>query len=129
MGNSKYGIYGNYTNKYNKNDAVEIKKLSDIKLGKAYIKTVTKGEDIKEYEIEITSINKNSKLKNILFRITDKDLIDKTGGVVQGMSGSPIMQDGYLIGVVTHVLVDDVKSGYGVSIITMLNEGDKLVKE
>lgn len=125
--NTKYGIYGSYTNKYNINDAVEIKKLSDVHLGKAYIRTVTKGEEIKEYEIEITSINKNSKLKSISFKITDKDLLNKTGGVVQGMSGSPIMQDGYLIGAVTHVLVDDVKSGYGVSIVTMLNEGDKLV--
>ena len=126
--NTKYGIYGRYTKKYDLSDAVEIKKLSDVNLGKAYIRTVTKGEEIKDYEIEIASINKNSKLKSISFKITDSELIDKAGGIVQGMSGSPIMQDGYLIGAVTHVLVDDVKSGYGVSIITMLNEGDKLVK-
>lgn len=126
--NTKYGIYGRYNKKYDLSDAVEIKKLSDVNLGKAYIRTVTKGEEIKDYEIEITSINKNSKLKSISFKITDSELIDKAGGIVQGMSGSPIMQDGYLIGAVTHVLVDDVKSGYGVSIITMLNEGDKLVK-
>lgn len=125
--NTKYGIYGTYNKKYNINDAVEIKKLSEIKLGKAYIKTVTSGENIEEYEIEITNINKDSKLKSIAFKITDPKLLDKTGGVVQGMSGSPIMQDGYLIGAVTHVLIDDVKSGFGVSIITMLNEGDKLV--
>ena len=126
--NTKYGIYGNYQNKYNFSDAVEVKKLSEVKLGKAYIRTVTKGEEIKEYEIEITNINKDSKLKSISFTITDEELLNKTGGVVQGMSGSPIMQDGYLIGAVTHVLIDDVKSGYGVSIITMLNEGDKLVE-
>lgn len=126
--NTKYGIYGNYNKKYNIDDAVEIKKLSGINLGKAYIRTVTNGEDIKDYEIEITKINKDSKLKSISFKITDEELINKAGGIVQGMSGSPIMQDGYLIGAVTHVLVDDVKSGYGVSIITMLDEGDKLVK-
>ena len=125
--NTKYGIYGNYSKKYNLNDAVEIKKLNDINLGKAYIRTVTKGEDIKEYEINITKINKDSKLKSIAFEITDKELLNKAGGVVQGMSGSPIMQDGYLIGAVTHVLIDDVKSGYGVSIVTMLNEGDRIV--
>lgn len=125
--NTKYGIYGNYNKKYNIDDAVEIKKLSEINLGKAYIRTVTNGEDIKDYEIEITKINKDSKLKSISFKITDEELINKAGGIVQGMSGSPIMQDGYLIGAVTHVLVDDVKSGYGVSIITMLDEGDKLV--
>ncbi|MBR5662641.1 MAG: PDZ domain-containing protein [Bacilli bacterium] len=125
--NTKYGIYGMYSSKYDIDDAVEVKGLSDIKLGKAYIRTVTKGEEVKDYEIEITKINKDSKLKSIAFKITDKELLEKTGGVVQGMSGSPIMQDGYLIGAVTHVLIDDVKSGYGVSIITMLNEGDKLV--
>ena len=126
--NTKYGIYGNYENKYNLNEAIDIKKLSEINLGKAYIRTVTKGEEIKNYEIEITSINKNSKLKSISFKITDEELLDKAGGIVQGMSGSPIIQDGYLVGAVTHVLIDDVKSGYGVSIVTMLNEGDKLKK-
>ena len=125
--NTKYGIYGMYSSKYDIDDAVEVKGLSDIKLGKAYIRTVTKGEEVKDYEIEITKINKDSKLKSIAFKITDKELLDKAGGVVQGMSGSPIMQDGYLIGAVTHVLIDDVKSGYGVSIVTMLNEGDRIV--
>ena len=125
--NTKYGIYGNYSKKFNIDDAVEVKKLSEVKLGKAYIRTVTKGEEVKEYEIEITNINKNSKLKSISFDVTDKELLDKTGGIVQGMSGSPIIQDGYLIGAVTHVIVDNVISGYGVSIITMLDEGDRLV--
>ena len=125
--NTKYGIYGEYNYKYNQDDGIEIKKLSDVKLGKAYIRTVTKGEEIKDYEIEITSINKNSKLKSIAFKITDQELLNKTGGIVQGMSGSPIIQDGYLIGAVTHVIVDSVANGYGVSIITMLDEGDKLL--
>ena len=127
--NSKYGIYGEYTSKYNLDDALEVRKLSDIKLGKAYIRTVTKGEEVKEYEIEITNINKDSKLKSISFNIVDKELLSKTGGIVQGMSGSPIIQDGYLVGAVTHVIVDNVTSGYGVSIITMLDEGDRLAKE
>ena len=76
----------------------------------------------------LKSNNKNSKLKSIAFKITDEELLNKTGGIVQGMSGSPIIQDGYLIGAVTHVLVDNVTNGYGVSIITMLDEGDKLVE-
>ena len=126
--NTKYGIYGSYDYKYDLEDSLEIKKLSEVNLGKAYIRTVTKGETIKDYEIEITSINKNSKLKSIAFKITDEELLNKTGGIVQGMSGSPIIQDGYLIGAVTHVLVDNVTNGYGVSIITMLDEGDKLVE-
>ena len=125
--NTKYGIYGNLNKNISSGDAIEIKKLSDVNLGKAYIRTVVNGEEIKEYEIEITDINKNSKLKSITFKITDEELLKQTGGIVQGMSGSPIIQDGYLIGAVTHVIVDDVTKGYGVSIITMLDEGDKLL--
>ncbi|MBO4601364.1 MAG: SpoIVB peptidase [Bacilli bacterium] len=127
--NTKYGIYGNLNKDISSGDAIEIKKLSDINLGKAYIRTVVNGEEIKEYEIEITDINKNSKLKSITFKITDEELLKQTGGIVQGMSGSPIIQDGYLIGAVTHVIVDDVTKGYGVSIITMLDEGDKLLNK
>ena len=124
--NSKYGIYGSYDKNSNK-DALEIKKLNDINLGKAYIRTVTKGEEVNDYEIEIISINKNDKYKSISFKVTDERLLKESGGIVQGMSGSPIIQDNYLVGAVTHVLIDDVTSGYGVSIITMLDEGDKLV--
>ena len=58
-------------------------------------------------------------------RITDPELLSLTGGIVQGMSGSPIVQNGKLIGAVTHVLIDDVTTGYGISIITMLKEGEK----
>ena len=128
--NSKYGIYGDITNfNIDNNDALPIKKIGEINLGKAYIRTVINKDVIKEYEIEITNINKSNKLKSISFKVTDKELLDKTGGIVQGMSGSPIIQDGYLIGVVTHVLIDDVTSGYAVSIVTMLDEGDKLYEK
>ena len=65
------------------------------------------------------------KIKNIYFEVTDEALLNKTGGIVQGMSGSPIVQNGKLIGAVTHVLIDDVTTGYGISIITMLEEGEK----
>ena len=127
--NSKFGIYGEYNEKYMKDELLEIRKLKDVKLGKAYIRTVTKGEEVKNYEIEITNINKNSKLKSISFKVTDEKLLKESGGIVQGMSGSPIIQDGYLIGAVTHVLVENVESGYGVSIITMLDEGDRLYEK
>ena len=62
-----------------------------------------------------------------MFEITDERLINKSGGIVQGMSGSPIIQDNKLIGVVNYVVVDDVKKGYGIFIETMLNEGDNLL--
>jgi len=125
--NTKYGIYGISNNEIKKGEAIQTKKLSEVNLGKAYIRTVINNEEIKDYEINILDINKNSKLKSITFEITDENLLNKTGGIVQGMSGSPIIQDGYLIGAVTHVLVDDVKKGYGISIITMLDEGDRLL--
>ena len=79
----------------------------------------------KEYTIEITKIDKDAEIKNFYFKITDKELLAKAGGVVQGMSGSPILQDGKILGAVTHVIIDDVKTGYGISIKTMLEEGDK----
>ena len=71
------------------------------------------------------NINKESDIKNILFEITDEELINETGGVIQGMSGSPIIQNNKIIGAVTHVIVSDTKKGYGIFITTMLEEGDK----
>ena len=73
------------------------------------------------------SLDENDIVKNIFFEITDERLIDKAGGVVQGMSGSPIIQNNKVIGVVNYVVVDDVKNGYGIFIEKMLEEGDKLL--
>lgn len=127
--NTKYGIFGIPTQTLSQEAAISVKKLSEVNLGKAYIRTVVNGTTKKDYEINITDINKNSKLKSITFEITDQELLNKTGGIVQGMSGSPIIQDGYLVGAVTHVIVDDVEKGYGISIITMLDEGDKIINK
>ena len=127
--NTKYGIYGILNTTSLNTEALPIKKISEVNLGKAYLRTVVKGEKINDYEINITDINKNSKLKSITFEITYPKLLDEAGGIVQGMSGSPIIQDGYLVGAVTHVIVDDVKKGYAISIITMLDEGDKMLSK
>ena len=94
-------------------------------MGKAYIRWTLDHEGVKEYEIEILKINsKVDEGKNFLIKVVDKELIEKTGGIVQGMSGSPIIQDGKLIGAVTHVLVNDPTKGYGIFIEKMLNEID-----
>ena len=77
----------------------------------------------------ILEIDKESKEKSFYFEIVDEELLELSGGIVQGMSGSPIIQNNKIIGAVTRVLVDDVKRGYGISIVTMLEEGDKLVQE
>ena len=70
-------------------------------------------------------MKKKSDTKNIYFEITDDELLSKTGGVIQGMSGSPILQNGKIFGAVTHVVVENVKSGYGIFITNMLEESEK----
>ena len=104
--------------------------FDEIELGDAYILTVTNNKEIEKYKIKIIDKYKNKKdtQKSFGFEIIDKKLLSKTGGIVQGMSGSPIIQNNKIIGAVTNVIVDNVKLGYGISIITMLEEGDKLLK-
>ena len=88
--------------------------------GKATVRSCVSGE-VRDYEIEISEIYKNSgQTKNFLIRVTDEKLLAITGGIVQGMSGSPIIQNGHLVGAVTHVLVNDPAKGYGIFIENML---------
>lgn len=117
------GIYGNYSKSYDKNDLIKIS--SDIKPGKAIIKTVILGQKKQEFEITILNVDKNHKTKNILFEVTDETLLSKGNGIVQGMSGSPIIQDNKLVGAVTHVVVDNPHKGYGIMITNMLKESEK----
>ena len=118
--NLETGIYGTYTKDYNKNNLIEVGSISDIKIGKAIIKTVLDDNEIKDYSIEILSIDRESPTKNILFKITDEELLKKTGGIVKGMSGSPIIQNNKIIGAVTHTVISDNTKGYGISIVNML---------
>lgn len=123
--NTKYGIYGSYKADYNNVERINIATKDEVTIGEAEIYTVIDGEKVEKFTIEITKINENSDIKNITFEITDPKLIAATGGVVQGMSGSPIVQNGKLIGAVTHVITDNVKSGYGLFITTMLEESER----
>jgi len=123
--NTESGIYGNYSKNINNNETLKVGKPEEIKEGLATIKTVLKDDKIEEFDIEITKINKDSNIKNISFKIIDDELIKETGGIVQGMSGSPIIQDNKIIGAVTHVIVNNPITGYGIFITTMLNEGEK----
>ena len=118
-------IYGNYTDDLPNKETLEVGKPDDLKEGEAVIYTVLKGEKVEQFSINITNINKSGKIKNITFEITDKRLIEKTGGVVQGMSGSPIIQNNKIFGAVTHVIVNNPTTGYGIFITTMLEEGEK----
>ena len=81
------------------------------------------GSAPQEYAVEITKVYHNGGLRNLLLRVTDPALLERTGGIVQGMSGSPILQEGRLVGAVTHVLIDDPAQGYGIFIDNMLRMG------
>lgn len=124
--NTESGIYGKITNNILNNDTIQVAGIDEVKLGKAFIRTVINEYDIEEFEINIIDVDKKNPTKNILFEITDKNLLEKTGGVVAGMSGSPIIQNNKIIGAVTHVVVNDPKKGYGIFITTMLEEGDRV---
>jgi len=124
--NSSYGIFGFYKDDYNK-ELYEVASLDEVEVGEAYMYTTNENNEVKPYKIKILDVNKKTKEKNIYFEIVDDELIAMSGGIVQGMSGSPIVQNGKLIGAVTRVLVEDVTKGYGISIITMLEEGDTII--
>ena len=124
-GNTLSGIFGKYDKEIDNNNLIEIAKNSEIKLGKAQIRTVISNDTIKNYDIEIININQDDKTKNILFKVTDSELLEKTGGIIAGMSGSPIIQNNKLVGAVTHVVVDEPNKGFGIFITTMLEEGEK----
>ena len=124
--NTIKGIFGNYTKAINKDNLIPVAEPNEIELGNAKIRTVITGTTIEEFDINITKIFIDSNTKNILFEITDKSLISKTNGVVQGMSGSPIIQNNKIIGAVNYVLIDNPHKGYGIFITNMLKEADKL---
>lgn len=123
--NEESGIFGTITSEFSASDAIEVGKPEDVKTGKATIRTVIDKDQVEEFDIEILEIDKTSTTKNILFEITDEELLEKTGGVVAGMSGSPIIQNEKIVGGVTHVVVNDSDKGYGIFITTMLEEGEK----
>ncbi len=126
--NSNYGIFGLYNDIDSHKEKLKVAKLDEVTLGKAYIYTTNEDNQIKKYEIEIKEIDKDTDEKNIFFEVTDPELLKMSGGIVQGMSGSPIIQNDMIIGAVTRVLVDDVTNGYGISIVKMLEEGDNITE-
>lgn len=126
LSNTDCGIYGAYAETSECAKEYPVAAIQEVKKGKAtLISTVEKGQP-KEYEIEITHIgfNENNREKNMIVKVTDKDLIDKTGGIVQGMSGSPIIQNGKLVGALTHVIVGNPQKGYAVFAQTMAEESN-----
>jgi stage IV sporulation protein B len=120
--NTINGVFGKVIEKYAVGNAIPAAERNEIKVGPATIYSNVNGTEVKEYKIEITKVYPEDSERDMLISVSDPDLIAATGGIVQGMSGSPILQNGKLIGAVTHVLVGDPKRGYGVSIERMLAE-------
>ena len=125
--NTSFGIYGKITNKNRLNiteKEMEILNRNEIKQGKAEIICELESGNKKNYSIEIEKIytSNNKDNKSMLIKITDKELLEKTGGIIQGMSGSPIIQNGKLVGAVTHVMVNDPTKGYAVFADMMIKQ-------
>ncbi len=122
--NCACGIYGDVSPTYDTSKLVRIEKggIDDVKIGKACIYTTVHGNEVKKYDISIVKTDKHNKdNRNFVIKIEDKQLLEISGGIVQGMSGSPIVQNGKLIGAVTHVFVNDPTRGYGIAIDKMLS--------
>lgn len=122
--NTNLGLFGDYLEDIDTTNLYKVGTENDVKRGKAYMLTELEDNKVQKYEIEILKINTKEESKNIMFKVTDERLL-KVGGIVQGMSGSPIIQDNHLIGAVTHVVVDDPKRGYAILITNMLKGAEK----
>ena len=119
--NCEVGVYGIMQQDINTANLTEIALKQEVYDGKAQVLCTVNGDTPKLYSCEIKKIgDSNATTQNLLVTITDNELINATGGIVQGMSGSPILQDGKLVGALTHVLVDDSKTGYGIYAENML---------
>ena len=120
--NTKKGVFGVYTGEIPNTKKYKVASFSDVVTGPAKMLTVISDDEVQEFDINIIKVNETSDTKNILFEVTDEELLSKTGGIVQGMSGSPIIQGDYIIGAVNYVLVESPTKGYGIFITNMLEE-------
>jgi len=121
--NTNKGVFGTYIGEFNQDNLYKVANISDIKKGKAQILTVIKDNKVEKFDINIIKVQ-NKETKNILFEVTDERLLELSNGIVQGMSGSPIIQGEYIIGAVTHVVVENPNKGYGILITNMLKEAE-----
>lgn len=132
--NTNFGIYGKLVSRIDHqiySEALPVASMSQIQIGQAEMLTVVDGEKIEPFSIEIQKINlqESPEGKGLVIKVTDQRLIDKTGGIVQGMSGSPIIQNGKIVGAVTHVFVHDPTKGYGCFMDWMLMESGLIPKK
>ncbi len=120
--NTEQGVFGTCESIW-EGEKMEVAEAEDVRVGPAIIRSTVEGDTVREYSVEILKIYPRAKMagRNLLIKVTDEALLAATGGIVQGMSGSPIIQNGKLIGAVTHVLVNDPTTGYGIFIENMLD--------
>lgn len=126
--NGSTGVYGSLKTIDQSQKEIPVAMSYEVKEGPAQIISTINQKETKTYDIYIEKIyhyNNNSN-KNMVIRVTDKELLEKTGGIVQGMSGSPIIQDGMLVGAVTHVFVNNPEKGYAIFAEEMINTMDKV---
>ncbi len=128
--NSDMGVYGKLKDFDNLNNPgyMNLASRFQTKVGSAKILADVDGEGVKSYDVEIEKVSKSNRVDNkgIVIRVTDPELLEKTGGIVQGMSGAPIIQNDMLVGAVTHVFINDPTRGYGIFIENMLSEAEKI---
>lgn len=128
--NCDSGLYGYISEPENNNDAIPLGMRHEIEIGEAYIYTTINGNKPEKYKITIEKIDLHNSedSKNMIIRVTDKKLLEETGGIVQGMSGSPIVQNGKIIGAVTHVFVNNPTKGYAIFADTMYDCSQGVLK-
>ena len=123
--NTDYGIFGTVSQtflKEHRTDSMEAARRQEVKTGPALVRTSISGQ-VKDYSVEIQRIDMtgNKKNKSLVIKITDPELLNLTGGIIQGTSGSPLIQNGKIIGAITHVFVQDPTRGYGILIEDMIS--------
>ncbi|MBE6641176.1 MAG: PDZ domain-containing protein [Ruminococcaceae bacterium] len=129
--NTACGVFGLYAvAPESPREPMPVAALQDVKVGSATVISTLGDDGPKEYGIEITTVfePRGGSEKGFAIKVTDPALLERTGGIVQGMSGSPIIQDGKLVGAVTHVMINDPTCGYGIFITTMLEKMPELLK-
>jgi len=121
--NTEEGVFGTLDNggAFAQGEAVPVARDDEVTVGPAVVRTNVSGDEVRDYAVKITKILSDSPDgRNMLITVTDPELLAQTGGIVQGMSGSPVLQNGKLVGAVTHVLLNDPTTGYGIFIENML---------
>lgn len=122
--NTYSGVYGRFNASATQNDALPVAMKQQVRHGKAQILTTIFGSTPEYYDIDIVNINynENQASKNMIIKITDSKLLNQTGGIIQGMSGSPIIQNGMLVGAITHVFVNDPQKGFAIFAENMISK-------